>query len=131
MEQVCLDSTWIYDFLRGKQNASAELVAAKRTHSIATTSINAYEVIYGLLRKNEVKKLLAVMQFFKSVRMLDFDLSAADKAAQIGATLEKKGKMIDEFDILVAGAMLANDCRKIITENTKDFEKIDGISCIP
>ncbi|MBI3037174.1 type II toxin-antitoxin system VapC family toxin [Candidatus Woesearchaeota archaeon] len=130
MEPVCLDSTWIYDFLKGKRNAVVALEAVKSSHSLATTSINAYEIIYGLLRKKEEKKLVAVMELFKSVRMLDFDLSAAGKAAQIGATLEKKGKMINEFDILVAGAMLANDCRKIITENTKDFEKVDGITVL-
>ena len=130
MEQVCLDSTWIYDFLKGKQNAIAALDAVKSSHSLATTSINAYEIIYGLLRKNEMEKLVAVMQFFKSIRMLDFDLIAADKAAQIGITLEKKGKTINEFDILVAGAMLTNGCHKIITENVKDFEKIGGITVL-
>ena len=128
MEQVCLDSTWIYDFLKGKQKAIAALEAVKSSHSIATTSINAYEIIYGLLRKNEMEKLAAVMQFFKSVRILDFDLIAADKAAKIGTTLEKKGKTINEFDILVAGAMLTNGCYKIVTENVKDFQKVDGLS---
>ena len=128
MDQICLDSTWIYDFLKGKQNAMAALEAVKSSHSLTTTSINAYEVIYGLLRKNEMEKLDAVMQFFKSVRMLDFDLVAAGKAAQIGMALEKKGKTINEFDILVAGAMLTNGCHKIITENVKDFEKVDEIT---
>ncbi len=130
MEQVCLDSTWIYDFLRGKQTALAALEAVKSSHSLTTTSINAYEVVYGLLRKNEANKLAAVMRLFKSVTMMDFDLSAAEKAAQIGATLEKKGKMINEFDILIAGAMLTNGCRKIVTENVKDFEKVEGITVL-
>lgn len=130
MEQLCLDSTWIYDFLRGKQNAIAELEAVKSSHSLATTSINAYEVIYGLLRKNEANKLAAVMRLLKLVRMMDFDINAAEKAAQIGTALEKKGKMINEFDNMVAGAMLANGCHKIITENVKDFEKIDGITVL-
>jgi predicted nucleic acid-binding protein len=38
--------------------------------------------------------------------------------------------MIDDNDILIAGIMLSNDIRKIITRNSKHFEKITELNII-
>jgi predicted nucleic acid-binding protein len=46
----------------------------------------------------------------------------------IKATLERAGKLIDDFDIAVAAIALANGAR-VITANLPHFARAEGLSC--
>jgi predicted nucleic acid-binding protein len=54
----------------------------------------------------------------------------AEKAAKTFDFLESKGLKIDNNDILIAGIMLANGMKKLITKNVKYFEGIDEIEIL-
>ncbi|MFX1256647.1 MAG: type II toxin-antitoxin system VapC family toxin [Promethearchaeota archaeon] len=54
----------------------------------------------------------------------------AEKAAEIYDKLASKGEIIDDNDILIAGIMVINGIKKIITKNVKHFERIEGIEII-
>lgn len=53
-------------------------------------------------------------------------LSAIDFYAKEKVRLRKKGKMISDFDLLTGSTAVANDLI-IVTENIKEFERIDNI----
>lgn len=45
----------------------------------------------------------------------------------IKAKLRTEGKMLDDFDILIAATAIVNDC-VLVTNNIKHFERIDGLT---
>ncbi len=54
------------------------------------------------------------------------DRSAAMDAAVIRAELEKKGLPIGPYDLLIAG-LARSQSMTLVTNNTKEFERIDGL----
>lgn len=50
--------------------------------------------------------------------------------AKIFDRLDAKSKTIDDNDILIAGIMISNGIKKIITKNRKHFERIQGIEVL-
>jgi predicted nucleic acid-binding protein len=51
-------------------------------------------------------------------------------AAEIYDNLEAQGQRIDDNDILIAGIMLSNGIKKIITKNVNHFERIKDIKIL-
>jgi len=56
-------------------------------------------------------------------RIADFDLAAAEQAAELEAAGEKKGRPRDPRDTMIAGIVLANHAT-LATRNVKHFEDI-------
>jgi predicted nucleic acid-binding protein len=71
-------------------------------------------------RKQE--NLSDVKNILSSVRMLDLTTEATIEAAQIYATLKQSGKLIGEFDLLIAAIAKVND-EEILTRD-HHFEAI-------
>ena len=54
----------------------------------------------------------------------------AERAAEIYDVLESKGLRVDDNDVLIAGIMLTNGIKRIITKNVKHFERIESIEVL-
>jgi len=127
MKTICVDSTLIIDFLKGKPEAIRQLQRVREGGILSTTSVNAFEVMFGLLRRRDRRVDAVAERFFSSCQMFSFDFTAAKKAAAIAVALTEKGAMINELDVLIAGAMLVNGTNSIATADVKDFQRIDKI----
>jgi len=125
---VVLDTTFIVELLNNKQRA---LYKAKVLSSpTRTTRLNVYEILVGIYHKNtsEVDKALEIFNdFLSGVEVLELDSRSTDQAARISAELRRRGNMVADNDVLIAGIALANGENVILTQNTKDFSKIKGI----
>jgi len=91
-----------------------------------------YEVERGLLAKNLLAKRRVFIDFCHDVEIGEFDLGVWSKAAEIYATLSKKGKPIgDKFDgdVFIAAYCFVNDYT-LVTRNISDFERIDGLKYV-
>jgi predicted nucleic acid-binding protein len=126
---ICIDSDFIIDFFNRKSEAVTKMKAIEND-TIAVTAISVFEVLYGLFKKDASKKAAIALEFFSSFQILATDLNAASKAAQIAAQLARDGRMINEFDSMIAGAMLTNGYKSIVTFNKKDFDKINELEVI-
>ena len=100
MTVYALDSNIISEIL----SKNAEIIT-KYSQEIAKGNefiippIVYYEVERGLLSKDFPKKRRAFIQFCKDVEIGEFDFDVWQKAAEIYATLSKKGKPIgNKFD---------------------------------
>jgi tRNA(fMet)-specific endonuclease VapC len=60
------------------------------------------------------------------LNLIDLDRFAAEEAAVIRAQLEKKGKSIGPYDLLIAGLARSRDLT-LVTNNTREFERIVGL----
>ncbi|MBI2581414.1 type II toxin-antitoxin system VapC family toxin, partial [Candidatus Woesearchaeota archaeon] len=55
---------------------------------------------------------------------------ASTLAAKIAGRLAKAGQTIQHSDALIAGSLLANGCKKLLTKNIKDFERVPGMEVV-
>ncbi len=68
----------------------------------------------------------ALDRFVLPLTILDIDRQAATDAANIRAQLERKGTPIGPYDLLIAGLARSRNMI-LVTNNTKEFERIDNL----
>jgi len=88
------------------------------------TVMNKYELMRGagFLEAGIIDALISSMLVY------DLNDSGTSAAVEVYASLKKKGRMINEFDILIAGIALANE-QAIVTMDG-DFQKVPGLSVV-
>lgn len=125
---ICLDTSVIVDFLRNNSDA-IEALNEINGEQLATTTINIYEIVLGILRKktNYNKEFASLMKLAGNLSILELNYDSSFKAAEIGSDLIKRGMEIQSNDCLIAGVMLSNDCNRIITRDKEHFQRIKGI----
>lgn len=125
----CLDTTFLVDLLRNERGAVEKSKELDEIGFHATTSINAFEVLYGVYRSKlaDRTRVLQVQRLLGRLLVLPLNYQAALKAGEILGGLAKRGKEISAFDGLVACIALAHGCKIIVTRNARDFEEIPGI----
>ena len=73
--------------------------------------------------QNQLKKFL---DFANSSEIINSSLDSMFKSAEIYAVLRKKGIIVDDIDILIAGICIANDLT-LVTNNEKHYNSIEGL----
>ena len=124
---ICLDSDFIVDFLRQKQNAVIKMESLKGL-IVVSTEVNYLEVLYGILIKKQLpqREFTKAQEFFGSMPNLPLDHAGAYNTATIATSLKKTGQDIELTDSMIAGICLANNC-PLLTKNTKHFSRIKGL----
>lgn len=97
--------------------------------SIWTTSITVLEVRFGLQVMALGKRRSAVLRAFESVldkmgqRVLPFEVSAAEQAGDLLASRQRRGRVRDLRDTMIAGIALAQHAT-LATRNTTHFDDL-------
>ncbi|VVB77518.1 tRNA(fMet)-specific endonuclease VapC [uncultured archaeon] len=115
-----LDTSIIIDFLSGDEGIISRVHELARNGKLRTTTITEYEL---LKHKNELKKDFA-KKLLMTLEICPFDRRAATEAALVFAELSKKGKMINENDILIIGISSANG--DLLVTRDQKFKNITG-----
>ena len=124
-DMIVLDTSFLIDYFKGVK-ATQGLVYED---DIAITTITYHEILTGLKRKKSKKGEKFFKRFFSEVRILPFDVKAAEESSNIAARLMALGREVNALDILIAGIAIANGAEKIITRDS-DFEEIAKVSDI-
>jgi len=122
---IVLDTSFLIDYFRGVK-VTYSLVDKE---DIAITTITYHEILTGLKRKRSKREEKFFKRFFSEIRMLPFDVRAAEESSSIAARLTAMGKEVNALDILITGIAIANGADKIITRDS-DFETIAKVSDI-
>jgi tRNA(fMet)-specific endonuclease VapC len=108
-----------------------EVIERFRQHpprDVAISTITLFELQYGIEKsKYRQRSENALTKFLLPLNLIKFDRSSAVEAAAIRAKLEKKGMVIDPYDMLIAGLAKSLDMI-LVTDNTKEFERIVGLN---
>jgi len=132
---VLLDTTACIDFLYGYKEMKP--IIDQIDEPLQITTVTVYEVGIGLerarrkkseARHDELKRKW--LGFISNMQILPLGMKEAEKAAQIHDILESKGTMIDDNDILIAGIMLVNGFKRILTRNVQHFKNIKELRVI-
>ncbi|MEK6847039.1 MAG: type II toxin-antitoxin system VapC family toxin [Nanoarchaeota archaeon] len=127
---IGLDTTAIIDLFKKDTSLQKRLEDLKNT--FVTTTINYWEIKGGLNPKDNkyTQENEYYENFFKDLAVFDFDKNAVKNSSEVFWDLANSGQMIDDFDCMVAGTLLANGVTTIITRNKKHFERIKGLKVL-
>jgi tRNA(fMet)-specific endonuclease VapC len=96
--------------------------------SLSISSVVLYELFFGAAKSaRPVENRDAAEAFAARVDVLDFDPDAAAHAGE-RADLERQGRSIGSYDLLIAGHAR---CRGlvVVTGNLDEFQRVDGLRC--
>ena len=127
---IGLDTCAVIDLFKGVGDVKKAIVTAKGP--FVSTDVNYAEVMFGLNPKNPKSKAEEQYydEFFSSISMLKLTEASSKKAAAIYWELREEGKVLEPFDCLIAGILLANGVTTILTENKRHFERVNGLKVI-
>lgn len=102
--------------------------AARQGKSLATSSIVAHELWYGVSKSDRIAQNANRLAAFllRAVSVLDYSATDAQAAGEIRAELERRGQRIGEYDTLIAGQAFSRNLI-LVTANTREFERVNGL----
>jgi tRNA(fMet)-specific endonuclease VapC len=123
MISYLIDTDWIIDFLKGKEKVVAKLKSlADRGLAISIISLaELYEGIYA--SANPEKHLKSLSGFLTGVTVLGIDDGICAIFGKQRLILRKAGRLIDNFDLLIAATCLHYKLR-LMTDNLGHFKRI-------
>jgi tRNA(fMet)-specific endonuclease VapC len=94
---------------------------------ICTSSVTAMEMLYGAHKSQSVRRNLDVIDtLLPRLTVLDFDLTAAEHAGAIRASLASDGKPIGPYDTMIAGHARSLGL-VLVTNNVGEFRRVSGL----
>lgn len=121
---IVLDTSFLIDFFKGK-NMPLDYINS----DVTTTVITFHEIISGVKHKKAKNEEKFFRRFFSDIKVLDFDLKAAEKSSEIMASLLNIGKVVNTLDVLIAGIAITNGAEKIASSD-KDFIEISKVTTL-
>lgn len=121
----CLDTDILIDFLRNNEKAVLKIKEISEKGKIFTTPINLCELFKGAYLSSKVtKELNIIYSLIWSLEVLEFREDICREFGIEYGYLKEIGKMIQEFDIIIACFAKINNLT-LVTRNKKHFENID------
>ena len=107
--------------LRDKFNREAD--------ALAISTIVLTELLYGVAKSSRPEANRREVENFASrLEVLAYDAYAADHAADIRAMLERQGRSIGGYDVLIAGHARSRGL-VVVTGNRGEFDRVEGLRC--
>lgn len=127
---IGFDTSIIIDLFKGNNSAKDILENLKKP--IAVTMMSYLELFFGLDLKNQqhIKEGEVYDEFFRSVHIINLNSDSCKKASKIFWDLKKEGKTIEQFDCVIAAMFMNEGINKIVTKNSKHFERIRSLQVI-
>ena len=121
---MVIDTDTISYFLRGNESVKAKFIAHQ--NKLASTTVNYSELIYGLTKKDSKQYLPKVERIFENIKLYSFDKKSAKTFGILKATIQQKGIVVADMDLMIASIAMAYD-EVLISNNLKHFSKIEGL----
>lgn len=122
-----LDTSILVSLLKDEPDAKKKIWSLREAgDQIFTTTITAYELLKGAsISARPEENLAKVRDLLSTTQVLLLSLGTSEEAATIYKELREKGKMIGEFDILIAGIVRSND-EELVTRDAH-FKSVKGL----
>lgn len=121
-----LDTDTCIAAMRGRERAVSK-VSSLPPDDCRVSTVTVYELSVGVAKCREPQKEAAkVARFLASVHVEPLDAESARRAGTLRATLEKQGRAIGPYDVLLAGQSLEHEM-KLVTGNLSEFSRVEGL----
>jgi len=122
-----LDTNICIYIIKKKPVDLLKTLKTKSKKDIYISSITIAELEYGIAKSQfPEKNKIALIEFLSIFNILPFDDNDAVDFGKIKKELEKKGKIIGPMDLLLA-AQAKSKKLILVTNNTKEFERVEGL----
>ncbi len=125
-----LDTTAFSAIMR-KESPLLTLLKGYQPNDIVTVPPVIAEIQYGIKRLRKASKKVLLLKaerdrLLSIVNVLPWPSEASKKYGEIKANLERRGRIIDDFDIAIAAIAISHNCG-VLTANLKHFERIKDL----
>ena len=128
MLKYLLDTNLCIRVLRDKPQGLRERFNAEAS-GLSISSVVLYELLYGAAKSaRPIENRHQVEAFAARLEVLDFDGDAAAHAGEIRADLEREGRPIGSYDVLIAGHARSRGLI-VVTGNLAEFQRVEGLRC--
>jgi tRNA(fMet)-specific endonuclease VapC len=95
---------------------------------VSVSSIVVAELWFGVAKsQQEDRNKKALQAFLEPLNISNFDRSAAEYYGVLRSDLERKGAIIGSNDLLIAAHALSLGLT-LVTNNTKEFQRVEGLN---
>ena len=123
MQLYMLDTNTASYIIKGKPAIVREYLLKVPMASICISSITQAELLRGVAKKPEAKRLpIAVKEFLIRVEIMPWDSGAAEVYAQLRTSYESEGTPLGTMDMLIAAHSVAVGA--ILITNDKAFYRV-------
>ncbi len=122
-----LDTNVVSDLIRNPQGRVAERIRRVGEAKVCTSIIVAAELRYGAAKKGSQRLTAQLETVLSGLDVLSFEAPADAAYGLIRTELEHAGRPIGGNDLLIAAQARALDYT-IVTDNEREFARIDGLS---
>ena len=127
---IFLDTDACSLIIRGGSKRLDARVKTVPPREVCISAVTRAELLYGLARKPEATRLIALVQAFLSrVRSRAWSNEAAAHYAHIRAHLEARGEPIGNMDQMIA-AHARSAAIPLVTGNARHFRRIPGLDVL-
>jgi len=104
-------------------------MAAQLPSDLGISMVTVFELFSGVEACRFPGRERARVELFLSpLILIPFDQEAARTAANVRQKLEKQGRRIGPYDLLIAGQAITLDVI-LVTHNLREFGRIPGLRC--
>jgi tRNA(fMet)-specific endonuclease VapC len=126
MLRYMLDTNLCIRVLRDRPASVRERFNAE-TDGLSISTIVLTELLHGAAKSaRPVENRNQVERFASRLTVLHFDDDAAAHAGEIRATLEREGRQIGGYDVLIAGHARSRGLI-VVTGNLGEFSRVEGL----
>ncbi len=120
-----LDTNVVSHFLKGHPSVAKHVVAVPMA-SLCISAITEAELLFGLAKRPDAKRLhMVVQEFLRRVDVLPWDRSAAEYYGIVRANMERQGKTLASLDLLIATHALSVNAA--LVTNDSAFSQLVGL----
>lgn len=121
-----LDTNVVIDILRGEGHVLDKL-RQESVGECCITDVTVYELYYGAYRSmNPEESVNKINRLVLSIAVIE-TADCMKEAARRKALLAAEGKLIEDFDIIIGSAAIANGL-VLVTGNTRHLGRLSGLT---
>jgi len=119
-----LDTNICIYLINRKSPDLIERIEQEKPSDVGLSSITVSELYYGVYKSVQLEmNLTALAQFLMPFEIVPYMGEMAEQFGKVRAALERRGKPIGGYDMLIAAQALYHDLT-LVTNNVKEFNRI-------
>lgn len=125
MKRYMLDTNTVSHLIKAHPTVAQHVIALPMG-SISISAITEGELLFGLAKRPEAKRLhLLVREFLRRVDVLPWQSDIAECYGKLRADLEQQGKILAPLDLLIAAHALGTGA--VLVTNDHAFDQVTDL----